>query len=376
MREKKLPIFKRGDYFYCYVRTAAGKREQRALHLRDDGSPKAKRAAVDAYWQEQTRATRGDDARQGRARKTLGKAIAALTAEQELAELSEDSLDNVLYRGRRLVEHFGVAYDLHDVTKEVMVTYAKEARKTRAASTVRMELGVLAQAMKAVGIVPPKTPKVVGARAKRQQPLTRQQVLEFFMALHPRQRLLGLTLITLGCRVSEVAKIPEDGIDWERCTLWIHGTKTAGSRRQVFIPDELYAFMKDLKDRGEWKGFPKQSRQAIDQIVRAAARKAFGEARSVNDLRGTWSTLAGLDGVSAELRAAFQGNSPEQQRATYSQPTLMPDDMRAAVAKGIPRIKSGRIGLASENTDHKADSAAVGGTIAPKPLKFLRPPTE
>lgn len=336
--EKKLPIFKRGDYWYCYVRTPDGRRSQRALHLRDDGSPASYRAAVAAYWQEQARATSGQGDRAARERKPLKQALDALRAEQELAGLSEHSLDNTIYRGRVLMKHYSVNYDMQDITVESMVEYATKALETRAPVTVKLELLVLRMAAAAVGCKPPKAPKIRGSKSKRQQPLTREQLQAFYLALQPRQKLLGLSLITLGCRASEVAKIDDASIDWQEQTMWLRGTKTKGSLRQLPIPDELFAHMLELRARGAWCGFPKQSRQAVDQVVRAACMRAFGAARSVNDIRGAWSTLAALEGVPADVRAAWQGNSPEQQHSTYAQPALMPAEMRKAVMPGIPRI--------------------------------------
>lgn len=359
MADKKLPIFLRGVYWYCYVRTPAGKRLQRALHLRDDGSPASYRAAVAAYWQEQARATSGADDRPAREAKPLHKALVALRAAQELAGLSPHSLDNTLYCGRNLMLHFGLDFDLHELTKEAMVEYATKALASREPTTVILELTVLRQASQEVGLIPPKRPKIKGG-AKRQRPLTREQLQQFYLVLHPRQKLLGLSLITLGCRSSEVAKIDDDSIDWERQTMWMMGTKTKGSRRQLPIPDELFALMLEMRARGEWVGFPKQSRNAVDQIVRKACIRAFGEARSVNDIRGAWSTHAALEGVNDDIRAAFQGNSPEMQHRTYSQPTLMPDQLREAVARGVPRVGAGASASASS-----AANAARGRRILP-----------
>lgn len=336
--DKKLPIFKRGGYWYCYVRTPDGKRHQRALHLRDDGSRESERAAVAAYWQEQARATSGAYDRPARERKPLKQALDALREAQELACLSDDYIEACTYRGRCLMQHFGTTYDLQELGAEAMVAYATQARAVRSPETVRLELFVLRKAAAAVGCTPPPRPKV-GGSAKRQEPLTREQLRSMYLCVPPQHKLLILTFICLGCRASEVRKIDNDSIDWQEQTLWMLGTKTRGSRRQLPIPDELFTLMCELRARGEWKGFPKTSRSTIDKVVRTACNRAFGEARSTNDIRGTWSTLAALEGVDVELRAAFQGNSPAMQHRTYAQPGLMPDEMRKAVMRGVPRIK-------------------------------------
>jgi integrase len=77
----------------------------------------------------------------------------------------------------------------------------------------------------------------------------------------------------------------------------------------------------------------------IDGVVRGACRRAGLGKRSVNDLRGTYSTALALQGVSAADRAALQGNSELMQVQTYSQPHLRPEELRGSVAK-LPRITS------------------------------------
>lgn len=359
MRDNKLPIFtrrtKRGrDYFYCHVRTARGAREQRALHIRDDGSDAAWKAACAAYWKEQARAAAGEGDRGDRTRKPLGEALDALRAEQELAGVTEGALDNTVNRGKRLMQHFTTTYDLHELSTQAMVEYAVKARETRAPTTVRGELDILMAAARAVGVKPPKRPRLKGG-AKPQEPLTPAQVRLFFAALPYTQRLLGLALVTLGPRASEIAKI--DDVDWDARTLWIYGTKTEGSRRQLPIPDELFAHMLELRRWGHWQGFPRITRQAIDKTVRKACKRAGIGPRSVNDLRGTWATLAALEGVSADVRAAWQGNSAEMQARTYSQPARMPEEMRRVAAHGVPRIRSSIpcIAGSSEGTPSAAD---------------------
>lgn len=364
MRETKLPIFTRelksGRYWYCHVRTADGKREQRALHIRDDGTEASRRTAVAAYWKEQTRATSGQDDRAGRTRKPLSQALDALRAQQELAGVTDGALDNTINRGKRLMQHFTVSYDLQELTTQAMVEYAAKAVTTRAPTTVRGELDILTAAARAVGLLPPKRPKIKGG-AKPQEPLTPAQVRLFFAALPYDQRLLGLALVTLGPRASEIAKI--DDVDWEQRTLWIYGTKTAGSRRQLPIPDELFAHMLELRRWGHWKGFPRITRQAIDKTVRKACKRAGIGPRSVNDLRGTWATLAALEGVSADVRAAWQGNSPEMQAKTYAQPARMPEEMRRAAAHGVPRIRTSKPPCTAYAPDGTASAADTTGDV-------------
>lgn len=335
--DKKLPIFTRGAYWYCYVRTASGKRLQRALHIRNDGSRESERAAIAAYWQEQARATAGALDKPERARVTLGEALRALAAEQALAGLTDDRHRTVYRVSKHLLEHFKADFDLLSITSTAgYVEYATQARTLRAAITVRQELGVLALAMRAGGITtPPKLPKLGGTKAKPQQPLTPDELRRFFLAVKPKYKLMVLTMVSLGLRTSEYRKITE--VDWAKQMVLVEGTKTERSKRSVPVPDELWELMEAMRARGEWHGFPRVSDRMIDVVVRNGCVRAGIGPRSVNDLRGTYSTALALAGVSAAERAALQGNSELMQVATYSQPHLRPEELRGSVAK-LPRI--------------------------------------
>jgi hypothetical protein len=334
--DKKLPIFTRGAYWYCYVRTAAGKRLQRALHIRNDGSRESERAAVAAYWQEQARATAGSLDQPVRPRITLGEALRSLAEQQALAELSDDRHRTVYRASKHLLAHYGADFDVLTLTSTAgYVEYATKARAWREAITVRQELGVFAQAIRAVGLNPPKLPKLGGLKAKPQEPLTTDELRRFMLALKPKYKLLGLTLVSLGIRTSEYRKITE--VDWNTRMVWVHGTKTRRSKRWVPVPDELWEVMESMRARGEWNGFPPVSDKMIDVTVRNACVRAGIGPRSVNDLRGTYSTALSLQGVSAAVRAALQGNGELMQVATYSQPHLRPEELRGSVDK-LPRI--------------------------------------
>lgn len=362
MRDKKLPIFKRGDYWYCYVRTPSGRRLQRALHIRDDGSPASERAAVAAYWQEQARATSGALDQPARARITLGQALASLSEQQALAELSDHRHRTVYRASQHLLAHFKADYDVDELgaTKDY-VEYATKARALRTAASVKQELGVLAQAIRAVGLNPPKLPKLGDTKPKPQQPLSADEVRRFFLAVPAKHKLLALTLVSLGIRTSEYNKITE--VDWSRRMVYIDGTKTLRSKRWVPVPDELMEFMETLRARGEWAGFRRLGLVTIHRTVSNACVRAGIGPRSVNDLRGTYSTALSLQGVSAADRAALQGNSELMQVATYSQPHLRPEELRGSVAK-LPRITrpTGCIKYAATDAVFEANAAGASGS--------------
>lgn len=338
----RVPIFSRktkgGAYWYCYVRTAAGKRLQRALHIRDDGSKESERAAIAAYWQEQARATSGALDQPKRTRVTLGSALIALAQQQSLAELTEHRHKTVQRATKHLLDFFGAGCDLEEEIKttQALVPYALKAREKREAVTVRQELQVLTQAMRESGLNPPRIPRMGSLRAKPQEPLSQDDLRRFLLALRPKYKFMGLAIVSLGIRTSEYNKIDE--VDWTKRMVHVAGTKTEDSARWVPIPDELWEAMVSLRDRGEWKGFGGISDRLIDHHIRQACKRAGIGPRSVNDLRGTYATALALAGVSAAERAALQGNSELMQVATYSQPHLRPEQLRSATAK-LPRIQ-------------------------------------
>ena len=362
MHDTKLPIFLRGDYWYCYVRTASGKRLQRALHIRNDGSRESYRAAVAAYWQEQARATAGALDQPVQPRVTLGEALSKLAALQALAGLSEFRHKTVYRASKHLLEHFKPEFDLLTLTKTVdYVEYATKARALREAVTVRQELGVLAQAMRAIGLNAPKLPKLGGLKYKPQEPLTTDELRRFYLAVKPKYKLTVLTVACLGLRTSEYRKIAQ--IDWDTRMVQIAGTKTKRSKRWIPVPDELWEVMDGMRARGEWRGFPRVSDKMIDVTVRNACIRAGIGPRSVNDLRGTYSTALALQGVSAADRAALQGNSELMQVQSYSQPHLRPEELRPSVDK-LPRITRPNPCIKCVDVDAASEANAAGGAGA------------
>ncbi|MET0411060.1 MAG: tyrosine-type recombinase/integrase [Polyangiaceae bacterium] len=345
-----LPIHARKGRWICYVRLPDGSRRERALHLRADGSKESERLAKVSYWQEQARATAGDGGRKRTPAKTLITALQALRAEQELAELGPDALNKTYFLGRNLMAYFGPDYDLHALTSaEQLVQYASQARKARSGATVRMELGVLGGAMRAVGLSRPPAPKL-NAKSKPQEPLTEEEQRRLLLAATPRHKLTILLLLTLGPRRGEIARCGD--VDWEAQTMRIAGTKTEKSDRVVPIPPDLLDHMLQLRAAGKWEGFPQVSAARIGKLVRDTCKRAGISRRSPNDLRGTASRRMRQSGVDAEIRAAIQGNSARLQEETYTRTHTMVDVMRAglnATKRLTPSVKcpSGEAGTAA-----------------------------
>lgn len=338
----RLPIFERptkgGKYWYCYVRTSDGRRFQRALHIRADGSRESERAATAAYWHEQARATNGELDREARKSKTLGQALGALAAEQAVDKLTDATKHVSLWAADKLLAHFGADRDVELLTRADLVEYAAAATASREASSVAIELRTLSRALDCIDVKCPRKPKLGKQKSKAQNPLTQAEQRALLMAARkPRRKLVLLVALQLGIRRGEYALF--DDVDFKRQLIHVAGTKTEDSFRWIPIPDELFEHMVAMREAngGTWPGFPKYSYSGLNEIVvNTAARAGLGH-RHWNDLRGTWSTQAALRGVSPAERAAIQGNSEAMQIRVYSQPHLDPDALRPAV-QNMPRL--------------------------------------
>jgi integrase len=335
----RLPIFKRrtkgGVYWYCYVRTSDDLRVQRALHIRDDGSKESERAATAAYWREQARATAGEPDKRRRSRPLIS-ALAALAKAQDVAERKDPTHLKTKRGSLWLCRFFEKDRDIASITAEDLVAYAAAGKASRAAVTVLDELHVYAQACKAVGVEPAELPDVGDTQPKPQEPFTVDEVRRFMLACKPKHRLLAYELHFLGLRASETRKLSEP--DWNNQRVWCEGTKTRGSKRWVYIPDEMFEHMEELRARDEWTGWPTYTNgQVFVFVVRTSKRAGIGH-RSPNDCRGGLATRLTGQGVPAALRGALMGNSERMQELTYSKPQLLTEELAEAMNKQ-PRVK-------------------------------------
>lgn len=356
----KLPIFERNGYWYCHVRYPTGARRQRALHIRNDGSPASRRAAEAAYWQEQSRATSGIELGRSKAR-TLRSALTALAEAKEADELTEHSHEKVGSAGKALEAHFGDTRDIGSITTEDLVTFALERKKTVKAITVKRDFEIYSQACAAVGVTPAKRPGIGKTKAAPQQPFSLDEVRKFMIACSPQSKLLAYCLHFCGLRNSEIRKLIEP--DWDKRRVWCEGTKTKGSKRWIFPPDEMWEYMEAQRSCGEWRGWPKLGKQGVLSFVwRTSIRAGIGR-RHPNDCRGGFATRLAIAGVPAGVRGALMGNS-EKTQAIYSQPHT--DE--AALEKAMhqhPRIRPPACITDAATESAGAAKTAAGGAVFP-----------
>jgi len=366
---KRAPIFDRNGYWYCHVRTPDGRRIQRALHIRNDGSAASERTAIAAYWQEQSRVTAGTETRRSKTR-TIRSALKALAEAKEVDEQTEHSQEKVTSAGKALELFFGDQRDIGSITTEDLVSFAAERKLTVLAITVKRDLQVYSQACAAVGVKPAELPGIGKTTAKPQEPFTLDEVRRFMVACSPQSKLLAYTLHFLGLRNSETRKLDEP--DWANRRVWCRGTKTPRSARWVYPPDEMWEYMVAQRSCGEWRGWPKLGKQGVESFVKRTSKRAGLGHRHPNDCRGGYATRLAAAGVNAALRGALMGNS-ERTQAIYSQPHLLDQELADAV-KRHPRIKPPPCISDASQEAANAAKTAVGGTVTT--LKTLQNPAK
>ena len=347
---------------YC-LDPDTGQRQRvcRSTGITDDGSAASERLAYEVACQQERRLSLPGGTRAPS--KKLKQAIASLIAEQELAERSADTLEYTTERGNALVRGLGKDTRLDEITKERLIEYCTERRKTVAASTVLMELKVLNQACGAVG-EPRKPIPDLGPDAKRskpQRPLSVQEQRRLLMAMTPRLRLTLLAYLQMGGRYSELRKIVD--IDWERRLFYIQATKRAKDRlrpRITPIPPELYAEM--LPHRDSWTGFYVPSNWGMNRAIKRAAKRAGLTSPNdyhCNDLRGSYATQMAIAGADPLTLSSMMGNSPKQLVEVYAQVQTDLDHIAAQGAR-MPRLRGAECdNSASAPTDATADTNAT-----------------
>lgn len=333
-------------YWYGEFKTPTGSskpRVQQSTHIRDDGTPQSRRAAEVAGWQIQARILAGGPD-SSRAQKTLIEGLRALTAAQEVAEVSEHAHAKTRNSGVHLCTFFQPDRPLSTLTTEDLVKFAAESRKDRLPISIRVDFGVLGQACRAVGMEPPKYPKLGSLKAKPQQVLEIGTIKQLLLAARGRHRIVLLLYLQLNLRLSEIRKI--ESIDMGTRYANIAGTKTLGSVRSIPIPDDLYEAL--LADPGALDYARKLSKNGLAVTIRRLGRRIGIEKLSANDLRGTYATHMARAGVDRALLAKFMGNSEKMLSEVYAQIDLPGDHHREAVERGVPKLLPSTTGQRKE----------------------------
>ena len=150
--------------------------------------------------------------------------------------------------------------------------------------------------------------------------LSREQVQRLFAQIdHPMDRALFLVMLRCGLRVSEVAQLKLDHIDWEQQALQVVQGKGRKDRRVYLSPDAVASVQQCLTqhpgDRAQGYVFWNRKRAARPLSVKAIQKKmeryakAAGISASCHSLRHTFASTLLEHGAEVIAIRDFLGHS-------------------------------------------------------------------
>jgi site-specific recombinase XerD len=159
--------------------------------------------------------------------------------------------------------------------------------------------------------------------------LSREQVQRLFAQIdHPPDRALFLVMLRCGLRVSEVAQLKLEQIDWEQQALLIEQGKGRQARRVYLSPDAVASLPPCLAqhpgERAHGSGFWNRKRHARALAVKAIQKKmeryakAAGIPASCHRLRHTFASNLLEQGAEVVAIRDFLGHSQISSSARYA----------------------------------------------------------
>jgi len=263
-------------YAFCYyydARTDRRVRVRRSTGIRDDGTRKAEQRAT-LIGEEIERSLAAGRGRSANAT-TIEGAFKALVQSRELAELTND---RQIFAAVPLFEFFGPTRAAESINDRSAIEYATWRCKTHSAGTVRRELNELRQALKAIGLAGPKTPKLAPYKP-RERWLEPAHAAQLLKEIPEQWRDHFVLYLQLGVRKQELYAlecVTEDSVR-------VRGTKTAGADRVL----PLSAQAREILER---RNYVLPVWVNIRRDLGAACERAGLPAVSPNDLRRTFAT--------------------------------------------------------------------------------------
>ncbi len=324
-----IPLYRRGQVWWCWFYNFKGRRLRRSTRQRDRGLAAAAAMQIArAYLQgadpdpvsldEALGLWLAHSQRRGRADGTLR--FYAAKSRPLLAVFSERNISSLTLRS---VEHY------------VDRRYLDGA----APQTVAKEVGVLTAALRHMRrhgrygrdpreIVPDS---IRGTYVPRDRCLTRWEYEALWEALSPDRRDYLVAYCGLGPRDAELRRIAPHDVDLAHRVVHIQGTKTARSDRWVPLnPVVKRMLQRRMAAASDRVLFPRWRNCHRD--LRAACRRAKIEPVTCNDFRRTFATWLAERGVSESVVASLMGSSSLLVRRVYTRVG------RSAAAQAIAQL--------------------------------------
>ncbi len=303
-----LPLFLRGNIWWCYVRPASGRgrRKPKTTRCRDY------KAAVEV-WRELERAVvRRPDRSQDTT--PLHVALDTRRDERRSAGRAEGTLSMLHVKGRQLTRVLGKDTPLEFIDAEAVDRYVATRLKEKAArTTIHKELVTLRGALRLakrhgkyhkdlaevmpIDFSPQYKPK--------ERALSEKEIKRLLAALPPKRAAIVAFLLATGATYpSEVVNLRKGDVDKKNWMVRLRGTKRETRDRKVPIVDFARPWL-ELALRHlpfePWANVRRDLHKACDEAKIAHC--------SPNDLRRSVATLMRARGVEPSLLGAFLGHN-------------------------------------------------------------------
>jgi integrase len=214
-----------------------------------------------------------------------------------------------------------------------------------------------------------RPPDLHAGYVPRKRALMRPELAALLSELEPHRGALVAVCVALGCRSGEAFRLLPTDIDWQRGTVLIRGSKTAGSRREV----PILSLYRPLLERAT-EHLPLQPWGKHIRDIKAACRRAGIEECSPNDLRRTHSTLLIEAGVDRDVVRRLLGHTTTAMvDRVYGQPTTQAlailAEQRLHVADPLTRYTDVTVSERSDANTAKAPVAQRTEQRFPKPRR-------
>lgn len=354
-------VYSRKGYWWVdakYWDAASGKRKrvQRSTGIRDDGSAGAKRTAA-IVAEDIARSVAVGTNRKAR-QETVKDAFEASLRAKRRDNKSDATVEIVLEKFKRILDVFPPDMQVRDLTDKHLEKYADQALLVRKPGSVHRELLELRSGIRALGMTPPKMPRLGKVSQPRERWLTPEETVRL-LAVVPAKRQDHVRIYRLlGLRKSELFQISAPDVDLLRRAVRVRGTKTEKADRTLPLVGEAYDILKRRAvSQPSGPLFEAWGDGNADRDLRRWADKAGLGELSFNDLRRSFATELALKGVPslhlahllghtstrmveaiyARIKAGEHLHDAVLQLDNYSPSTLPPSPREEAPTETIPR---------------------------------------
>lgn len=338
-------VYKKRRHWWCWGHDAEGERWWASTGILVEDDPKGTAALRKAKQIDRARFLR--DGRPPAL--PLIDALEELRLAKVRRGASEATMGILRDKGRRLLAHFGPAFDCAGVALRDTERYL-DARRADGVSdhTISKELNTLTAALRVsakhgrwsgdVAMLRPDA--LTDVYTPRDRWLTVDEYVRLRAEAYPGRREHLDAYVYLGVRQSELFRVEAEHVDHGRRAVFVDGTKTKAAKRWVPVAPALWPVIERRAAEADVGPlFDPWLRQNMRQSLHRWCEKAGIEPVSANDLRRTFASWLCSAGVAEMTCARLMGHtSSAMVRRVYAQ--LSAEALRTAIDR-LPVVTHG-----------------------------------